>query len=466
MKLKSYIILAAVLTAFAAQASVKVTGTVSCGKQKISGVVVTDGRNFTVTSKSGKYTLLADDGAKMVYIVTPSGYVADYTSGTPAFYQTISDKKRYDFSLNRTASPTDDYTLFAISDPQCKTAKHFEQFAGAPFQDIKAQGEKYMQEGNVLAVLLGDIGWDSFSLINPMYKEKMKELPFPVYPVIGNHDFDRNSVDLAAQDAYERDFGPVNYAFWTGKDLVICLKNIIYSTQKKYKEGYTDAEIGFISGLLKHIPESTHIYVAQHSPTFLTVYNRFIIRGEEMISLFGERSVDILSGHTHISNFFQHTPTVAEHNPAAICGAWWDTMWDNDGTPRGYKIFRKRGEDLNWFYHSVDYADDYQAEIIYKGHSVLNPSSLIINLWGWDDRWKVEYEDDKGRRAEMKQVNELSPTFMFEIMEAYKGKSIQSYKRPRKNNHYFAVKPKKDAKRATITVTTRFGEVYTYNIKL
>ena len=61
----------------------KVTGTVMCGEEKLTGVIVTDGKNFTQTKK-GKFKLEIEDNAEFVYIVTPSGYVADWSSGVPS----------------------------------------------------------------------------------------------------------------------------------------------------------------------------------------------------------------------------------------------------------------------------------------------------------------------------------------------------------------------------------------------
>ena len=63
-----------------------VSGSVTCGKKKLSDVIVTDGKNFTKTHK-GKFKFEIDDNAEFVYIVTPSGYVADWSSGSPEFYK-------------------------------------------------------------------------------------------------------------------------------------------------------------------------------------------------------------------------------------------------------------------------------------------------------------------------------------------------------------------------------------------
>lgn len=45
-----------VLSAGFSEAS-KVTGTVCCGDERLSGVLVTDGTSFTTTSPAGRYTI-------------------------------------------------------------------------------------------------------------------------------------------------------------------------------------------------------------------------------------------------------------------------------------------------------------------------------------------------------------------------------------------------------------------------
>ena len=139
----------------------KISGTVSCGGEKLAGVVVSDGTSFAVTARNGRYTLDAADSAAFVFVVSPSGYTVDYSSGTPVFYKRLGLAKKYDFELLKTRDG-DDYTLLCISDPQCRNKKQFQQFCSEPLQDICAQVEKYSADGLVAGLMLGDIGWDSF----------------------------------------------------------------------------------------------------------------------------------------------------------------------------------------------------------------------------------------------------------------------------------------------------------------
>ena len=79
----------------------KVKGSVTCGTDRLEGVIVTDGENFTRTKKNGKFTFDIKDDAEFVYIVTPAGYVADWSSGVPTFYLSVQGTDRFDFFLRK-----------------------------------------------------------------------------------------------------------------------------------------------------------------------------------------------------------------------------------------------------------------------------------------------------------------------------------------------------------------------------
>lgn len=80
MKKIVMMLLALGAASFAADAR-KVSGSVISGEEKLAGVIVTDGENFTQTKKNGKFSFEINDDAEFVYIVTPSGYVADWSTG-------------------------------------------------------------------------------------------------------------------------------------------------------------------------------------------------------------------------------------------------------------------------------------------------------------------------------------------------------------------------------------------------
>ena len=96
-----------------------VTGHVRTGKTPMMDIIVTDGLHFTYTKSDGSYKLDAPEDAKFVYLITPKGYVADYSSGVPQFYQRIGEaEESHDFELYPMKGNSDKTLMIASSDPQ------------------------------------------------------------------------------------------------------------------------------------------------------------------------------------------------------------------------------------------------------------------------------------------------------------------------------------------------------------
>lgn len=409
----------------------KVTGTVMSGEEKLSGVIVTDGKNFTKT-KNGKFKFEIQDNAEFVYIVTPSGYVADWSTGIPAFYQQAAGRDKFHFELQKTA-PGTEYSIVAVSDPQIKNEEHFQKFSSAPMQDLC----ETIRTLDRLAVglALGDICWDSLEYLEK-YKQEILRTGIPFYPVVGNHDHDENvQGDVDSGAAYRKVMGPENYAFFMGKDVVIVLDNIIYDKQRKYREGYAPHVLSWVKALEGLLPESADLYIAQHSPImFWGSKVRKIINSHDLLSILHGREVHFISGHTHTNNNFDYGNNVMEHNVGAICGTWWDSDYCPDGTPRGYKVFTKKDDRLSWYYKSIGCPQSHQLEMTPIGQSVRHPNSVTVNIWDWDPDWKVEWYQD--------------------------GVSMGELERSKNDWHVFTATPSQYAKKVMISVENRFGEVW------
>ena len=442
----------------------KVTGKVVCGDEKLSGVIVTDGKNFTKTVK-GKFAFDITDDAEFVYIITPAGYAADWSSGVPAFYQSAKECKKFTFELEKTGT-AGDYSIIAIADPQTRTKKQFYKFAGKPLEDLCKTAAEI---GNsAVGLTLGDICWDALDYIDS-YKQEIIRTGIPFYPVVGNHDHERESQgDKETTAVYRSKMGPENYAFFLGKDIVIVVDDIIYDTQKKYSDGYSQEVIDWVKGIMEYVPAESVVYVAQHSPVRHWDKGDYLnINTDKFYNAIGNHEIVFLSGHTHITNNFQYAENITEHNIAAICGSWWDTIHCTDGTPRGYKVFTKKDGSLTWYYKSVDYTKDHQIEIYGIGQTTGHPESIVANVWDWDPAWKVEWYQDGVYMGSMENIHELCPIYQKEIAEVFsaKGEKIPRFKKPRLNYHYFAATPSEGAKKITITVESRFGQKWEFDIE-
>ena len=136
MKNSLVILLALCLASFASEAR-EVKGKVTSGKKNLSRVIVTDGQNFTQTRRNGTFRFVICDSAEFVYIVTPSGYTADWSEGSPAFYRKAEGQSYFEFDLKDTGDPSSAYNIIAVGDPQPRSVGHFNEFAGVPLEDLR-----------------------------------------------------------------------------------------------------------------------------------------------------------------------------------------------------------------------------------------------------------------------------------------------------------------------------------------
>ena len=63
-------------------------------------------------------------------------------------------------------------------------------------------------------------------------------------------------------------------------------------------------------------------------------------------------------------------------------------------------------------------------------------------------------------------VQDVSPSYINQIEKKFGENPIPKYKRPRKNIHYFAVKPSKGAARITITVCAPDGRNWSHEFEI
>ena len=437
-----------------------VTGRVSSGRKCLAGVIVSDGKNFALTDSKGEYKLDVDGKSEFVFVVTPSGYVADWSSGVPAFYRK-SESDRADFDLIRMKGGRD-CNIVAVADPQPRKMERFKEFMGAPLTDIVQTASSL--KGQTVGIVLGDICFDAYELM-PMWKKELVRTGVPFYPVVGNHDHDNAfKTDKEAITTYRSHFGPENYAFFLGEDLVVVLDNIIYDGGgNNYTLGYADATLDWLEGLMQYVPEKTDVFVAQHSPvngrrrdgTTIVNYGRFsdILKGRELV---------ILSGHNHVNVVFEHADNVIEHNVGALCGAHWDTYHCADGSPSGYKVLTKSAGKLTWYYKSIYRPADFQMEVFEPGMSTIHPEALVANVWDYDSKWKVEWYQDGECKGNMEMVEDYSPLHAEELRQKYEGtgKVVPDYRKTKRAGHYFRAFPSQDAESVTVEVTDRFGRVY------
>jgi len=440
-----------------------VLGVVRSADVMLPDVIVTDGHNFTKTDRNGQFSLLLSEDAEYVSVVAPSGYVADYSSGSPEFYRKVSSKT-FDFNLT-SVPPGDDYSFVVMADPQTKNDAQFEQFSAAPMADLVSVCKSKSAECFTAGICLGDVVQDAMDLL-PRYKEKMKETGVPFYAVIGNHDYNESSSGEKAAADFKKVFGPLNFAFYMGKDLVIGLNSIKYNGKKKFDEGYSEETLEFVRGLVSFVPEGAHIYIAQHIPFKRWYEPEPIDGGGELLEILSGHDIDFITGHTHVHNTLVLENDMTDHNISGFLGAWWATDWCRDGTPRGYKVFDMRDGNLTWIFRSVQFGEDVQAELVGLGKSTAHPDAVLVNVWDADDKWTVKWSQGGSPMSDMRQVNDYSPVFIEKINAAFPDGNIPSYSTPSNSRHFFSAVPDSSAGTVSVEITNRFGRKWNYEIPL
>lgn len=440
-----------------------VLGMVHSGDIMLEDVIVTDGYNFTRTDRNGQFVLRLSENAEYVYVVSPSGYVCDYSSGAPEFYRKASSKT-FDFDLLPVQS-AEDYSLVVMADPQTKNDEQFGKFCAAPLADLSSVCKARAAERFTAGICLGDVVQDAMELL-PEYKSMMKETGVPFYAVIGNHDYNAKSSGEKAAEDFKKVFGPLNYAFYIGRDIVVGLNTVIYNGNKKFDEGYPPEAIGFLRGLMELVPDDVHVYVAQHIP-FHRWYEKDPIRGGgQVLEILAGHEVDFITGHTHVHNTLTLGENMIDHNISGFLGAWWVADYCRDGTPRGYKIFDRRDGNLSWIFRSVEFGDGpmSQAEIVRPGQSEAHTEAVLLNVWDMDEKWTVMWHQGSSAKAPMTRVNDYSPVFIKNINEAFPDGNIPSYSTPSNSRHFFSAVPDPAAGPVKIELTNRFGIKWDYEI--
>lgn len=446
----------------------EISGVVKSGTKSLSEVVVTDGTNFAITDKSGKYTLNTSKKAEYVYIFTPSGYSAPFTSGTPQFYQLLeNDKSNYVFDLLPLPNQSDDYVLLATADPQTGNKKQFERFEKESVADLRKVASDYKsQHRNVVGIALGDIVWDSLDMFGD-FKRAISSLDIPFYPVIGNHDYDLKISDMnKSAEAYKNAFGPIYYGFNLGPNYYIVLDDILYKGNKSYDEDVNQEQLDWLKKYLRFVPKGSKITIGMHAPFKNLQSNRIIPHGKELLDICKNYKLSFISGHTHLNSNMDVAPDVVEHNIGALCGTWWTAETCKDGTPNGYQIFENKGNSLSWHYKSVGKNYDYQMELFGKGEFPEHANEVVAKIWNWDPEWKVEWFEDGKNRGEMKQFSSYAPDYLKFILQHDKDKGIPEYKQPIKSFFYFSAFPSFKAKQVEVVATDRFGKKYSQTIAL
>lgn len=445
----------------------KVQGTVKGGGKALGEVIVTDGFSFAVTDSKGHYTIDLNDKTEFVYLLTPKGYVADFSSGVPQFYQRVEKSKtEYDFSLEQMKGDPNRFAMITMADTQLDTEHDVARMMDETLPDIQNTLKQY--DGvQTAGIVLGDISWDMY-VRNVDYKSFVRKLGIPVYPVIGNHDFDKYmtaSPDADYAHIYKENFGPLYYAFQLGDVYYIVLNDMIYYGNKRYKTTLEiEDQMKWLELMLNCVlQQDKQVIIAMHAPLKPSSERPMIDGGEHLKKmLMNKFQSAFITGHFHCNSNTDIGAGIMEHNLGAVCGTWWNGDTGSDGAPNGYQVFEGNGSEISWYYKATGHDRDWQFSVYPVGSVMERPESIVAKVWNWDDAWRIRWYEDGKLMGDMSRFYTYDPDYLRHL----NGRRAVADYEPARTDHYFSATPSEDAKVVRIEVVDRFGNTYTQEVNV
>lgn len=445
-----------------------ITGHVRTGRTPMTDVVVTDGLHFTYTQGDGSYQIDVCDDARFVYLITPKGYVADFSSGIPRFYQRIGEgEKNYDFELFPMKGDSGRTLMIASSDPQLDTGHDVSRFFSETLPDMQEVLKDH--PGRQCAMFMaGDLTWDVYGK-NKLVKQYARELGIPLYPVIGNHDYDKyaaagDGVNYAAP--YEDDFGPTYYAFQFGDSYYVVLNDIKYEGAKKYtctiRQGH---QMEWLKTLLNVVlQQGNTVFIVAHAPICRPGGTELIDGGGELKAMLVRKPfrASFFTGHTHNNNVTPVGNDIWEYNLGTLCGYWWTSNYSGDGTPNGYKLILGDGETWQQVYKSTGLPLEKQFQVYSPGQIAERPHAVCCKIWNYDPRWQLRWYEDGKLMGGMSRFYSFAP----EYLRFLDGRPATADYTPVRSDHFFSCQPGGDAGVIRIEAVDPYGNVYEDSIRL
>lgn len=495
-----------------------VYGRVYCGDEGVSGVVVSDGVDFTTTDADGIYYLKSGEKFKLVFISTPSGYENSLKGVIPQFYSALdgnpSTTERADFELNAVEGQSK-HIMYFLGDMHLANRNNdmgqFDVFE----KDLKEQlaanssSHQYIQT-------LGDMTWDlywytkSFTPADYVAKinEDFKGINIPFFHCIGNHDHEMGLPgaypigDYNCEVSYREAIGPNFFSYNVGDIHYVVIDDIFCTNPgdgtRTYAEQITTEQLDWLKRDLSYVSKDTPIVFITHAPIYHYTGSYQVSNSADLVSILSGYTTYFITGHTHRQYATDRLATDGnmELNSGSVCATWWWTgkltsglYLARDGSNGGYRVFEVDGKNVKWYYKSTGKDASVQFRT-YDGNCVLlseadvpnatanaksayvkavgdwavkNGSNYVyIEVWDYDPSWKVEVSEN-GKSLTPTRLTLKDPLHFL----AYEAKRYDGGSEPTtsfttySNPNIFRVQAGSATSTIDIKVTDRFGRVYT-----
>ena len=489
----------------------------------LSGVAVSDGVEIVTTDEEGRYYFYSDKSLGRVFISLPSGYMPETVMNIPQisrrFMATNLSVEQFDFTLR----PVDNDRCVLIASTDYHLARRNNDLE--QFRDFVNDVNRFIltEQRPVYVLTMGDLTWDEYWYKNYFtlgdFITEMKDLNTVAFHCIGNHDHDPYyTEDLAATRQWRDLVMPAYYSFNIGKSHFVCLDDIVYVNNggavgtigdKSYHNYVSEDQIAWLKKDLALVEDkAAPLFIMMHAPLAYpnasfgnTYYDE--ARARELLACF-----EGFSGHSHDNRNCQLTDAVMDHNTGAVCACWW---WSDvysgrhickDGTPGGYAVYELEDRDLTWYYKGTGISRDVQFRTYDMNKLWLDPETYLddrtitvdgtpvtirdwfsqqaygrsfnrlrsdncvyINCWNWDPEWKIEVVEEGRGSLAVKRLWEYDPLHLITYVIPRLNKGSRPSFTANKMGHLFSVQASDPSSTLHITVTDRFGRVYTETMK-
>ena len=500
-----------------------VYGLVLCNGKGVGNVSVSDGYEIVRTDKDGRYDLRSAKKNAQVYISIPSGYTVASVGVVPQFFKKLhkiaSLPERVDFELFDDGDQTK-HTMLFFGDIHLTGRDTFKD--RQQFRTFTTEINDYLKicgDAKVYAMTLGDMTWDyywySCNYCFPEYLADVNAIKgLQIFHTIGNHDHNmRTAVDgnLSGWDMvdwdtaarFRTDVCPNYYSFNIGKVHYIVVDDIYCinttggkSADRIYQQKVSDDNLKWIRKDLSYVPKSTPVVVTMHATLHnYAGYNDLRNAADFKKCFDGYSYVRVVTGHTH-KVWNVDSGNIHEHNSGSVCACWWGAgsyyptlNLAQDGSPGGYRVmdwdgtaehsyFKGVGRPAGFQFRAYDrneiamkavdygvskYASEFDAYMTrYGKYNVKNAQdSVLINVWDYDSRWKVEASEDNVHFTSCKKIRRFDPLFLATYSAMQLRSSSSPSFTPYNTAHMFSYKASSHNSTVYIRVTDDEGRVYT-----
>lgn len=430
----------------------------------IAGATVSDGITVVYTDESGFFSFKTEDDTRFVFVSVPSWYEIPQIDGVPTIFKELDlwkDTVQLEFCLKASTDKNEEFAFFVFADPQVRDGNTFRRFMNESISDVSNFKNNY---SNFFGFVLGDLVHDDTAFF-PQMKEAFVSTGIPFFYVVGNHDYDQHTNIHLSSNAFENEFGPLDYSFNRGGVHFVVLNSVIYKGEGRYSSGFTDAQIDWLRTDLDRVDKETLLVILTHVPINA---NEGFYNSLGFHRLIGQYSnVQIINGHKHFNvNSVSSTGRYRQHIVGAVSGAWWDGNLNRCGTPIGYGVYTVRNKKIrNVLYKScfdpitTQMSLYVEESFFYKGDRI-----FIANVWNANEHWNISVYADGVKKGEMKQF------FGYDIdrgsLNMEKGRSAKDGFYASPTNHLFYYNLEEPVSVVEALAQDEFGNIFRSSLNL